>query len=113
MVDSQGDYIEPTELEKAAYEFVATCRVGGDMHVRKGTGELVESIVFTDEKRQALATDPTTGKVDEVALAVFKATIPDGWWVGYRISDPVQWEMVKSGERPMFSVHGRAKRRVA
>lgn len=46
--------MEPEELENAAYEFVLLYREGGEMHERDGAAVLIESVVFTEEKMQAM-----------------------------------------------------------
>jgi len=33
-----------------------------------------------------------------------------GWWLGMKINDDEQWELVKKGERQGFSIHGKGKR---
>ena len=94
VIDKQGDIIEPEELEKAAYEFVLYSRQHGDMHVRKGTGRLIESMVFTKEKQEALGVD--IGMV--------------GWWAGWKIDDDGLWKDIRDGKRPELSIGGRAMR---
>ena len=94
VTDSQGDQISPAELEHAAYDFVIRARIAGDMHEKVGTGHLVESMVFTAEKQEALGID----------LAL------QGWWVGFKIEDDRVWDLIKSGDRPMFSIGGIAQR---
>lgn len=94
VVDSQGDIISSDELEKAVYQYVIESRDAGEMHFRKGVGTLVESIVFTKEKQEALGID--LGKV--------------GWFVGFQISDNDVWEKVKKGEYLMLSIGGRGIR---
>lgn len=94
--DWQKDIVEPEELERAAYEFVELYREGGEMHERGGAAVLIESIVFTEEKMQAIGI-PT-------------GTLPIGWWIGFKVLDKDVWEKVKSGEYPMFSIEGEAER---
>jgi hypothetical protein len=100
VVDLQGDYISPDEMEKAGYEYVMKSRKGGDMHLRDEwqpvqKSEMIESFIVTDEKKQAL------GLPDSV---------PTGWWVGFQVEDPDIWAKVKSGERTGFSIHGHGRR---
>jgi cation transport regulator len=71
IVDDEGDFIEPSDLEKSAYDFVLNARLQGDRHVRKGVGHLVESMVFTKEKQALLGID--LGMV--------------GWWGGFKVND--------------------------
>jgi len=94
IVDTQGDIIPVVIYEKAAYQFVLDSREGGDMHERGGTSRLVESIVFTKAKQEALGID----------LGM------EGHWAGFRVDDPELWALVKSGERPAFSIEGSAAR---
>ena len=96
VVDSHNDIILIDDLEKAAYEYVLTARVGGDMHKRE-VAALVESMMFTRDKQVALGID--LKKV--------------GWWGGFFVVDDEAWEMVKSGERPAFSIGGTASREEA
>ena len=99
VVDRQQDVIDSLhELEVAVYDYVENSRDAGEMHVRKGIGALVESIVFTPEKI--------------AALGLPEGSLPQGWWTGYRIHDDEVWKGVKDGTYPMLSVHGMAKREV-
>lgn len=92
--DKQQDAIEPHELEAAAYDFVLYSRTQGDLHVKKGVGRLVESMFFSKEKQDLM-------KID---LGI------EGWWVGFRTDDADLWAAVKRGERPEFSIGGKAVR---
>lgn len=100
IVDRQGDYIDTDDLEDAAYVYVHDSRVGGDMHRRDGdspvkVSDLVESMVFTDDK---------------VAKLGLPHDFPRGWWVGYKIHDDAAWEDVKKMRRKGFSIHGKGRR---
>lgn len=57
LVDWQEDMIDPEELENAAYDFVRLYREGGEMHERGDCAILVESVVFTEEKMEAMGND--------------------------------------------------------
>ena len=94
VIDKQGDIILPEDLEKAAYDFVLYARKHGEMHDRIGTGQLVESMVFTREKQAALGVD--LKKV--------------GWWVGFKVNDDKTWAAHKRGELPEFSIGGSGRR---
>lgn len=96
VVDWQKDIIEPDELENAAYEFVRLYREGGEMHERGGAAVLIESVVFTEEKMQA--------------IGIPAGTIPVGWWIGFKVTDSDVWEKVKDGTYQMFSIEGTAER---
>ncbi len=94
--DWQADIVEPEELERAAYEFVELYREGGEMHERGGVAVLIESVVFTEEKMQAMGL-PT-------------GILPVGWWIGFKVLDEEVWEKVKDGTYSMFSIEGEAQR---
>lgn len=120
LVDKHDDFMLPEDLEEAAYTYVDSSRVGGVMHLRnkhlagvsKGergavvidskdapyaAASLVESMVFTPEKCEA--------------LGIAKSAIPNGaWWVGYRVNDDRVWGAVKDGRLKGFSIHGAAMR---
>ena len=93
--DSQGDIIEPDELENAAHKFMTHYRVGGEMHKRE-VGTVVESMVFTPDKTEA--------------LGIAKGTLPTGWFVGMHIPDDDAWSKVKDGTYKAFSIGGTARR---
>lgn len=94
--DWQGDIIEPEELENAAYEYVRLYGDGGEMHERGGVAVLIESVVFTEEKMQA--------------MGIPAGTLPIGWWIGFKVTDENVWQKVKDGTYPMFSIEGEAER---
>lgn len=94
--DYDKDMIDTEELEQAAYSFVELYREGGEQHERGGVAVLVESMVFTKEKIGA--------------LGITEGTLPEGWWIGFKVTDPDVWDKVKSGEYPMFSIEGTAIR---
>jgi hypothetical protein len=92
IVDKQGDSIPLSELEDAAYAYVMRSRDMSEMHLRKGIGRLVESVVLSREKQRALGFD----------LGF------EGWWVGFKCNDPDVWARIKSGDLGEFSIGGRA-----
>ena len=94
--DWQDDIVEPEVLENAAYQFAELYREGGEMHERGGTAVMIESMVFTEEKMQA--------------MGIPSGTLPVGWWIGFRILDDDVWEKVKDGTYSMFSIEGEAER---
>ena len=95
VVDSAGDIISIGELEQAAYNFVEFHGRGGEMHAKFPVAHVVESVVFTPEKIAALG---LTGE------------IPQGWWLGLRVTNEEVWQKIKSGVYSMFSIGGRATR---
>jgi hypothetical protein len=94
--DYHEDMIDVDELEQAAYAFVELYREGGEMHERGGCAVLVESMVFTKEK--------------QTALGISDGIIPEGWWIGFKVTDPDVWDKVKDGTYSMFSIEGTAVR---
>lgn len=94
--DWQGDIIEPEELENAAYEYVRLYGDGGEMHERGGVAVLIESVVFTEGKMQA--------------MGIPAGILPIGWWIGFKVTDEDVWQKVKDGTYPMFSIEGEAER---
>ena len=92
--DSQKHMIDTEDLETAMYAFNLAFREMGVMHVVKGKGELIESIVYTKRKLQAM------GLPEDI--------LPEAAWVGFYIEDDRLWEKVKNGTYKMFSIEGTA-----
>ena len=90
--DFQEDIIEVSELEKAAYEYTAEFGTAGENHERGVVGRLVESVVFTKEK--------------SAAMGIPDGSMPEGWWLGFKITDDGVWEKIKDGTYTMFSIEG-------
>jgi len=97
VVDHSGEVIDVGDLERAAYAYAIDSRDAGLMHSKMGIGKMVCSVVFTPETRQA--------------MGIPDGIVPDGWWVGFKVSDPEVWQKIKSGELKMFSIGGQAERR--
>lgn len=95
-VDHSGDIVDISEIEKAAYKFVKLYRDGSDNHERGGVGTVVESMVFTKEKAEA--------------LGILAGVMPEGWWIGVEVTDNEVWKKVKDGTYSMFSIEGTATR---
>lgn len=96
VVDWQEDIIEIDELEKAAYAFAKDYAIAGEMHERGGVGELIESAVFTKEKA--------------AAMGIPDGILPEGWWLGFQITDDDVWQKIKDGDYTMFSIEGTGDR---
>lgn len=90
VTDKQGDQIEPDELERAAYDYVLHARDMGHMHEEKGVGKLVESMMFTAEKQEALGID----------LGM------TAWWIGFFVENKKVFREIKSGALPELSIGG-------
>lgn len=94
--DYQGDIIDIDELENAVYKYVILYRDGGEMHERGGVAVLIESVVFTEDKMQA--------------MGIPIGTVPYGWWIGLKVTSDEVWAKVKDGTYRMFSIEGEAVR---
>ena len=94
--DSQGDLIDPEDLEDAAYNFALNFREANAMHAGPVVGQLVESFVSTPEKLEKMGLAPDA--------------LPIAWWAGWHIEDDDVWAGVKSGRYSMFSIEGSAQR---
>ena len=53
-------------------------------------------VVFTEEKQRV--------------IGIPEGTLPVGWWIGFKVTDPDVWEKVKDGTYSMFSIEGEAER---
>ena len=94
--DSQEDLVDVEDLESMAYRFTKLYREGGEMHVKKSSATMIESMVFTIEKQQA--------------LGIPAGMVPVGWWIGFEVSDDNAWEGVKKKLYTAFSIEGSARR---
>lgn len=95
-LDWDGDVTRPEDLEDAAYAFVLKYREAGEQHEGEAVGQLVESVMFTKDKQEA--------------MGIPEGIVPEGWWVGFYIPDKEVFAKIKSGEYEMFSVQGKAIR---
>lgn len=96
LVDLQDDEIDGTVLEKAAYEYVFESGVTRDMHAGEPIGRLVEAVVITDEKLDA--------------MGLKRAGAPKvGFWTGYKIPDKATYDRIKN-TRKMLSIGGKCLR---
>lgn len=96
VVDGEGDIIDVADLELAAYDFVLDARGSGEDHNGEPVdGQLIESVVFTEDK--------------VAALGLEKGALPLGWFVGFHIPDRGAYERTKTSKAG-FSIEGRAVR---
>ena len=96
VVDLEGHIIEPETLEDAAVDFMLHHRATGEMHVGGANGTIVESLVASPAKYEAM------GFPAEVAKAM-----PTGLWIGVKVDKDV-FARVKNGTYKAFSIHGYA-----
>lgn len=95
-LDWQDDVIAPDVLEKAAINFMLEYRESGVMHEGGPVGTVVESIVFTKEKQQA--------------MGIPEGTVPVGWFITVKVHDKETFAKVKDGTYKMFSIQGKCNR---
>lgn len=95
-LDWQDDVIAPETLEKAAMQFMMDYRGSGEMHKGNSKGTVVESIVLTKEKQEA--------------IGIPAGVVPEGWFITVKVHDPEVFAKVKDGTYRMFSIQGTAKR---
>lgn len=95
-LDWQDDVITPETLEKAAMQFMMDYRGSGEMHKGNSKGTVVESIVLTKEKQEAIGIPP--------------GVVPEGWFITVKVHDSEVFAKVKDGTYRMFSIQGTAKR---
>lgn len=90
MTDLQGDVVSTDEIQRAAHDFMIESRVGGDMHVSKSGGIIVESLIVDGATKKALGI----------------ARPEEGWFIGYKVTDGEVWKGVKEGKYKGFSIGG-------
>ena len=96
--DKSGDFVDDVhEIEKSAVNFMLHHRASDLDHTNEKGGDVVESMVFTPEKR--------------AAMGIPEGILPNGWWIGVKCNDE-QWAGYKSG-RTAFSIHGSGTRKAA
>ena len=95
-LDWDDDVIAPETLEKAAIDFMLNYRESGEMHEGGPVGTIVESIVFTKDKQEA--------------LGVPEGILPIGWFVTIKVHDDEVYAKVREGKYRMFSIQGTCKR---
>lgn len=97
-MDWDDDIIPPEVLEKAAINFMLDYRDSGAMHKGNSVGTIVESIVFTKDKQEA--------------LGIPDGVLPIGWFITVKVHDEEVYAKVKDGKYRMFSIQGVCKRSV-
>lgn len=96
-LDWQDDVIAPATLEKAAIGFMLNYRDSGVMHDgQPPVGTVVESIVFTKEKQEA--------------IGIPEGCVPQGWFITVKVHDKEVFAKVKDGTYKMFSIQGTCRR---
>lgn len=91
-LDHSNEFVSPSEMEKAATNFMLDARVAKAMHSGEQVGEIIHSLPLTKELAKALGIQSDR----------------EGWIICMKIHDKTIWKRVKSGELPAFSIGGRA-----
>lgn len=94
--DIDDDFILPDDLEKAVYDFNLHARAADEKHDAVTKGHLVESIVFTKQKKEILGIEFSDHRV--------------GWWGGFYVQDDAVWKEVKESRYISFSIGGTGHR---
>ena len=94
--DLQGDLIDIEDLEEAWYSYVLESGELNFVHKGDARGSLIEAMVFTPAKLDALGLAPDS--------------VPLGAWVGYYVADPEDYRLIKQQGYLMFSIEGSALR---
>lgn len=92
LVDTQGDSIEPIEMEKMATEFMANSRNAKVMHKGETVGQFIHSFPLTNEIMKA--------------FGIYCDR--EGWIVSMRPQTDEVWEAYKRGDYTGFSIGGKA-----
>lgn len=90
VVDDHADIVTAATLERAAHDYLRRSRIGKRQHAGRPALQLVESIVFTKAKQQALGID----------LGF------EGWFAGWHVHDDATWAAIKAGKLPGLSIGG-------
>jgi putative serine protease XkdF len=96
LLDLQGDMIAIEELEEAFYAYVKEAGGLNFRHDGPVRGHLIEAMVFTPEKLEALGLAP--------------GTLPLGAWVGFHVPEVADYQIIKASQYFMFSIEGEALR---
>ena len=95
--DHSGEFIKEenfNDLEKATYLYNMAFRDGDIRHDCEVQGQLIESVVMTKEKQQA--------------MGIPEGTVPLGVWMGFYFESDESWNEITKMKNPMFSIYGSA-----
>jgi hypothetical protein len=107
--DTQGDQIDVESLEENVYLFNLLSREGDEDHTEDVKMHLVESVMITPEKVEAMAKRRAGAgfETDAEILENLQKALPNtAWWTGWYIPDPAVFRKVTSGEYPQLSIGG-------
>ncbi len=111
IVDTQGDWIPPKEVEETAHKFMKESRTIGLGHKGEAQATPVESFMMPypsqDDYRAAMSGEPH--KV--IKFKYGEGFVHSGSWVlGTMVDDPSIWEAIKAGELGSYSIGGHGER---
>ncbi len=111
IVDTQGDWSPPAEVEKTAHGWMEQSRTIGFRHSREADAVPVESFLMpypsTDDYKLAMCNEPHK---------VFKFKFGEGfvhsgsWVLGTKVKEDSTWQLIKSGELGSYSIGGQGER---
>ena len=101
--DHSGDIVDTPEaieaMEDAFYAYALNSRDGDDGHSVFGVAKMIEQVVYTPEKIEAMGLHPDS---------------PLGVWSGYQCPETELgeklWQSIKSGQYKSLSIVGRGRR---
>jgi len=104
LIDSDGHLIPVEVLKRAVQDAFAESSGAGKTGVNhfdemRGSADLVESMVFSNELKSA---------INNESPGFFGDSKREGWMVGVRVSDPGLQKRLESGELAEFSLRGYA-----
>jgi len=92
VIDRQGHVIEVEEMQAAIHDFMTNSRRSDGMHVIKGVGQVVESVLFTKQLQDLLGINLNR----------------EGWFICVKVDNDEAWDHVKKGTLRAFSIGGSA-----
>lgn len=96
-IDSQDDFMEADDIEKAAHKYLSASRVIGGTHEKQIDATPVESFIAPQDLEINGQNGPQVVK-------------KGSWVLGVKIHDPGEWDRVVNGEYTGFSVGGQGQR---
>jgi cation transport regulator ChaB len=84
------------DLERASHLYLMDARGATDAHIVADVAVPVASLVFT--------------KAIQAALGIPEQTVPEGWFVGLKVTSDEVWAKVKDGTYRAFSIGGESER---
>ncbi len=111
IVDTQGDWSPPSEVEKTAHGWMENSRTIGLGHRKEADAVPVESFLMPypsdEDYSKAMKNDPH--KVYKFKFG--SGFVHSGSWVlGTKVNDDATWKLVKSGELGAYSIGGHGAR---